>query len=79
MTQTILNPNAANTPPLAYSVHGFSRATGLSQTRTYDLIRRGELRAMKLGTRSLIPFEEATRFLASLSNHSPTLSSKDIT
>ena len=47
-----------NTPsggPLAYSINEASRATSLGRTRLYQLIASGELKAIKIGNRTLIP------------------------
>lgn len=48
----------SNTPsgaPLAYSINEASRATSLGRTRLYQLIASGELKAVKIGNRTLIP------------------------
>lgn len=45
-------PSAA---PLAYSIKEVSRATSLGRTRIYQLIAAGQLEAVKIGRRTLIP------------------------
>jgi excisionase family DNA binding protein len=39
---------------------------GIGRTSVYGLINRGALRAVKLGTRTLIPTEDVLRFAAEL-------------
>lgn len=41
--------------PLAYSINEASRATSLGRTRLYQLIGSGQLKAVKIGNRTLIP------------------------
>ena len=41
--------------PLAYSIKEASRATSLGRTRLYQLIAGGQLDAIKIGSRTLIP------------------------
>jgi excisionase family DNA binding protein len=41
--------------PLAYSIKEASRATSLGRTRLYQLIAAGQLAAVKVGSRTLIP------------------------
>lgn len=41
--------------PLAYSINEASRATSLGRTRLYQLIAAGQLKAIKIGNRTLIP------------------------
>jgi len=51
---------------LAYSVDRFCEATDIGRSKTYELIRTGQLRAKKLGSKTLILAEDADPFLASL-------------
>jgi excisionase family DNA binding protein len=59
---------AVNVKPrrLAYSVRQFEEETGLGHTKVCELIAEGELPAVKVGRRTLIPGDEADRWLASL-------------
>ncbi|MCJ1962071.1 helix-turn-helix domain-containing protein [Novosphingobium mangrovi (ex Hu et al. 2023)] len=41
--------------PLAYSIKEACRATSLGRTRLYQLIAAGQLDAVKIGNRTLIP------------------------
>jgi predicted DNA-binding transcriptional regulator AlpA len=51
--------------PLALSVEQFCRAHSISIGFFYELLKRGKgPRLMKLGTRTLISFEEAARWRA---------------
>ena len=44
---------------------------GCGRTMIYALLRSGRLRAVKLGTRTIIPRSEIQRFLASRHNDAP--------
>ena len=50
----------------ALSIQEFCRWSGIGRTNVYEQIARGELRARKLGRRTLIPLDEAERWLAHL-------------
>lgn len=41
--------------PLAYSVREAAQALSIGRTRVYELISTGQLHAVKLGRRTLIP------------------------
>lgn len=49
--------------PLALRMSDFTRVTGLSRSKAYELIKNGELRAVKVGGRRLIPYSEAERLI----------------
>jgi excisionase family DNA binding protein len=49
--------------PLAVSVARAGALLGICRAKTYELLRRGELRAVKIGTRTLIPVSELEAFL----------------
>ena len=49
---------------LAYRIDDFCRAVGLGRTKTYAMIAAGQLKAIKIGGRTLIPRSEAERLLA---------------
>lgn len=50
-----------DTKRLAVSVEDASAALGISRSRAYEVIRRGELRAIRLGGRLLVPWTELVR------------------
>jgi excisionase family DNA binding protein len=49
----------------AYSVRDFARAYSLGKTKIYSMIAAKELKAVKLGKRTLIPASEGARLLES--------------
>ena len=49
----------------AVSVDEAARRLGIGRTLTYELIRQGKVRAIKLGTRTVIPASEIVRILSS--------------
>jgi len=54
--------NAA-VPPLAIRVHEACRLTGIGRSKLYELIAAGEIRRIKVGSITLIPFAELQQFL----------------
>lgn len=52
--------------PIAVTVPEAVRASGLSRSRLYEALRRGDLLALKAGRRTLIPFADLEAYLASL-------------
>jgi excisionase family DNA binding protein len=52
--------------PLAQSVEEFAAGTGLGRTLIYSEIRRGALKARKVGRRTLITEVDAREYLARL-------------
>jgi excisionase family DNA binding protein len=48
---------------LAYRVNDFCRAIGLGRSTVYELIRKGEIRTVKVGGRVLIPKASAAALL----------------
>ena len=58
-----------DTRPVAYSINEAAAALSVSRAFIYNLWRRGELRIVKVGARSLIPAAELDRLL----DESPTL------
>ena len=50
--------------PLAYNVRKARELAGIGRTKFYALIRSGELRTRRVGSRHLVPAEELKRFLA---------------
>ena len=51
---------------LAYSVNELADAAGCGRDKVYDAIRNHELRAHKWGSRTIVPAEEARRFIDNL-------------
>lgn len=49
--------------PLAVSVNEAARLLSVSRVTIYRAIWRGELKAMKIGARTLIPYKELEAFL----------------
>jgi excisionase family DNA binding protein len=56
----------AAAPPLAYSVNSAAEATDISRSFLYKKIASGDLKIVKLGSRTLIRHDELVRFLESL-------------
>jgi len=51
---------------LAYTIDELAKAICLSKARLYELLNSGDLRAVKCGGRTLIPVDEARRFIREL-------------
>jgi excisionase family DNA binding protein len=45
-----------------YSIKAFGALHGVGRTKTYELINSGQLSAVKVGSRTLIPVEAAERW-----------------
>ncbi len=54
------------THPAYATVPGFGGLTGMSRTAIYEALGRGDLRAIKLGARTLIDVSHGLAWLASL-------------
>ena len=54
------------TIPKYAPISGWTEISGMSRTTTYEWLGRGDLRAIKLGTRTLIDVEHGLAQLASL-------------
>lgn len=54
------------TAPVARTVKDFCRAYGIGKTLAYELIGAGSLKAVKVGTRTLIPEDSAQAWFNSL-------------
>lgn len=50
--------------PLAYRVSPFCRVIGIGRSTFYELVKRGEIRVVKIGGRTLVPASEAERLLS---------------
>jgi excisionase family DNA binding protein len=49
--------------PLAFRVPEFAQSLGVSKAHIYNMIKRGELRAVKIGGATRIPASEVQRLL----------------
>ena len=49
--------------PAAYTIDGFAERLTISRGTVYNLIKSGQLRVVKIGTRTVIPAEEVNRIL----------------
>lgn len=54
------------TSPFALAIADVARRTGIGRTTLFNLIRDGRLRAVKVGSRTLIRADDLAEFLASL-------------
>ena len=52
-----MHPNTNDPPKLAYSIREAVTATSLSKTTLYAMIAANELRAVRIGGRTVIPAE----------------------
>lgn len=59
-----MSNNTAGIPPLAHQVPAACGRLGIGRTALYELLKTGQLRAFKVGTRTLIPESELERFMA---------------
>jgi excisionase family DNA binding protein len=57
---------AAGHVPSAYTINGFADAYGIGRSKIYELIRLSNLRAVKCGSRTLIPADAADEWLRNL-------------
>ena len=55
--------NTKSAEPLALRVGDFTRTVGIGKTKTFEMIKAGELRTVRLGRRLLIPMSEARRLI----------------
>lgn len=58
-------PNTEITPPLALTIREAIRVLSTSRSSIYRNLNAGRLRAIKVGTRTLVPMNSAREFLAS--------------
>lgn len=57
--------NDAIMPPLALTIPETTRVLSTSRSAIYRYLKAGRLRAIKVGTRTLIPMDSAREFIAS--------------
>ena len=53
-----------NTAPLAHRIEDACNRLGIGRTMLYELIKAGELRTIKIGTRTLIPEADLQKVIA---------------
>lgn len=65
-----MNSKSENSPllPANLSVKGGASWLGIGQTKMWALIRDGEVKAVRLGSRTLLPLSELQRFQSRLEN-----------
>lgn len=56
--------NQRQIPPIAVGVQEAYRSLSIGRTAFYAMVRRGEIRIIKLGKRSLVPRSELERVVA---------------
>ncbi len=56
-------PFTASPPRAAYRVNEFASTLGVSRAHVYNLISRGEIRAVKIGNSTRVPATELQRLL----------------
>lgn len=54
-----MNTDKSGVPVRAYSVRDFCKAYGLGRSTTYEMIKAGRLKSIRIGGRRLIPAEAA--------------------
>jgi excisionase family DNA binding protein len=52
--------------PVSFSVEAAARALGISRSLAWRLIREGQLRAVKIGRRTVVPVKECEALIARL-------------
>lgn len=57
--------------PLAYSVTQGAERANVSRAELYNILNRGELKAKKLGRRTVILHEDLQSYLANLPDYAP--------
>lgn len=59
------------------TINDFAKVTNLGRTRIYELLKRGEVKAVKIGRRTLIRREDADAWIASLTSYPAISSAKE--
>jgi excisionase family DNA binding protein len=67
-----MTTDAHAVPPLVYSVEGAAARLGVGRTTLFALIRRGDLRVIRLGRRTLIREADLVAFLAARAGRGAT-------
>lgn len=63
---TISQSGPGNIEPAAMSIPDWCRWSGHGRTKTYELIKAGEIEAVKAGSRTLVITESGKRYLGRL-------------
>ena len=58
-------------PPLAVTVDQACDLVGVRRTKLYELVRTGQLRLVKIGRRSVIPFEDLKKLVSPTNASAP--------
>jgi excisionase family DNA binding protein len=66
ITRSEQTKTSAASARLAYSPSGGAQVLDISRSKLYELIAAGELKVLKLGSRTLVLHSELVRFLATL-------------
>lgn len=56
--------NPTNTAPLAHRIPDACQRLGIGRSMLYELIKSGEIRTVKIGTRTLIPEADLQKVIA---------------
>lgn len=67
----------AETEPLTYSVTEAAQVLGISRTTAYECVRTGELRAVRLGRRLVVPKTAITALLDGPTPTAPSASTAE--
>lgn len=67
MSNPIEHPGDGRNLPLAYSIPGLAKNTTLSKSLLYEHVKKGLLKTVKCGRRTLVLHDEAVRWLSTLS------------
>jgi len=51
-------------PPLAHQIPAACRRLGIGRSAMYELIKAGDIKPIKVGTRTLIPEAQLVQFIA---------------
>ena len=55
----MINQELTVQSPAAYSINSFTAKFNIGRTKTYEEIKKGRLKARKIGTRTIIAHEDA--------------------
>lgn len=65
----MITKNQNSLPPQNLTIKQFGELFGPRTTKTYELLKTGQLRAVKIGKLTFIPYAEAQRWANSLPNY----------
>jgi hypothetical protein len=65
----MITENQASLPPQNLTIKQFGELFGPRTTKTYELLKTGQLRAVKIGKLTFIPYAEAQRWASSLPSY----------